>query len=66
MPCRLRRYFDREPELRDRFGRALEPQQGDAQQIQRVRITRREPQRQAEMPLGVGIPASLQALCAGF
>ena len=66
VPGSLRCYFHGEPELPNRLGRAFAAQQGDAEEIQRVRIARREAQRQAEMPLGVGIPAGLEALCAGF
>ena len=62
----LRRDFDRESELIDGLGYALRTQQGDAEQVQRVGVVRGEAQRQPEMPLGVGIPAGLEALCAGF
>lgn len=66
MPGGLRRGLHREPELLDCLGDPLAAQQSDAQQIEGVGIAWREAQRQPEMPLGVGMPASLEALDAGL
>jgi len=66
VPGGWRRGLHREPELLDRLAHPLAAQQRDAQQVERVGVARGEAQRQPEVPLGVGVPAGLEALDAGL
>jgi len=62
----LRRKLRSQAELLRGFAAAFAAQQRDPEKIQRVGIARSEFQRQPEMPLGVGMPAGLEALDTGF